>query len=183
MIIVREKIPAIYNIGRAGVLSDVMVSMTGAMKTAYLPYNKYYSQSDGMLNAAQDALDQSQGGTSGVASSTRSGTSRRLTEFKKNLNFIELWNEISQSKSSLRGQRIQSILIKPAHRFPKYKLFFERLLKKIGDEVGEEHPTFVKVNNAHDALVDLTHQINADIERYQEIQRRRFGEVVQGGEL
>jgi len=180
LVLVREPIPSVYNIDRAGVLADIMTEVSTELGEAYKPYNKYYAQSAGMLTTAitHTAIREPK-----ARKGSKQIADHIFDDYKRHLTFLELWQEISNSKPLLKGLRIDAILIKPVHRFPKYLLFFERLEKVVRKEHGVEHPTYLKVSKAQKALKEVTSKINDDINRYNDMQRKKFGEVVDGAAL
>mmetsp|Transcript_6842 Transcript_6842/g.8269 ORF Transcript_6842/g.8269 Transcript_6842/m.8269 type:complete len:590 (-) Transcript_6842:715-2484(-) len=169
-----------HNIGRAGILAEIMAAVSKELGSAYMPYNKHYAHAAAMLTKAVTH-------TAIIQPSARKVSKGKLgfanDSYKRHLTFLELWTEISESTEMLKGLRIDAILIKPVHRFPKYLLFFGRLEKVVRKAGGEGTPTYESILLGQKAMQEVTKKINHDINRYNDIQRRMFGEVVDGASL
>jgi len=48
---------------------------------------------------------------------------------KEVISFVKLWDVVSQASPRLKGQTIQSLLILPIQRVPRYKLLLSELIK------------------------------------------------------
>ena len=77
-------------------------------------------------------------------------------------NFITLWEEISDHDSNLAGLSIQSVLIKPAQHVPRYKLFLEKLIKR----VPSKHPASRKLKEANTMITKAATEINKAVRQH-----------------
>jgi hypothetical protein len=81
------------------------------------------------------------------------------------LDFLGLWRDISGTSPRLRGQSLQSMMILPIQRVPRYKLLLQELDKRI----NKEHPAKSHLNTALAQISQVASEINEALRRHQKL--------------
>lgn len=132
--------------GRAGVLFKLFVKCERRLVFGYQHYNVGYKQKTDLLTQKREQVlaQVGFGRLTGYSAASERGLhdkkrSRNGRNLMKHLNFVQLFEEISHTKSALAANQLDSILLKPVQAVPRYKLFMERILGSLGaDYPGRE---------------------------------------------
>lgn len=113
---------------RAGVLCKLFIKcqrlITNGFKNYNISYTKMVETLTQRRKTAEDA--QVQRKVHGIQS--------------KHLDFLQMWEEIHSTKSSLVKKKLATILYLPVQVVPQYKIFFERILKTLLKTHGPNYP-------------------------------------------
>jgi len=143
--------------GRPGLVANAFLEIAPELHV-YAPYVSAHKQGLKILDKALDTLKKK----SRNLSKRTSGT---------NANFFKIWETMCGGSKRLKGQTIQSILITPIQRVPRYKLLLTELNKKIGDE----HPAKPALAQALDLISRAATQINEALRQHERLEKF-FGE-------
>ncbi len=104
----------------------------------------------------------------------RKGGMLRMGSFfssESNKNYLELWQEIAGDNDALRGQTIESVLIMPVQRVPRYRLLLQELLKA----TPESDPSFTMLAEVCEVIKGLATDINEAIRAHERLMKK-FGD-------
>mmetsp|Transcript_7683 Transcript_7683/g.10026 ORF Transcript_7683/g.10026 Transcript_7683/m.10026 type:complete len:564 (+) Transcript_7683:204-1895(+) len=160
LMLVRE--PTVDPIGRAGILANILLEMYPEMKAVYGPYMSSYSKVRVTIEQAEAAQEKASKGKSNSI-------------YGKNASFMGLWQEVSSAKAVLKSSQngLQSLLITPVARLPRYNLFLSRVAKQL----GEGHPAHKLLMQAVEVLKSVTSSVDEDIKTTENFQLKFFGEL------
>mmetsp|Transcript_8786 Transcript_8786/g.16125 ORF Transcript_8786/g.16125 Transcript_8786/m.16125 type:complete len:678 (-) Transcript_8786:147-2180(-) len=86
-------------------------------------------------------------------------------------NFLEIWAEESEKSNILKGQTLESILIMPVQRVPRYKL----LLNELRKSTPETDSSYTQLAETCDVIKGLATDINEAIRAHERVMKR-FGD-------
>ena len=81
--------------------------------------------------------------------------------------FMRIWEEVSSTSSRLRGQSLQSIMIRPIQRIPRYVLLLQELDKRL----SVDHPAKAHLKNALTQISLVATSINEALRRHEKLSK------------
>lgn len=154
-------------IGRAGLVGEIFEEHAQELRV-YAPYISSHMGAMQTLKAAVNRVEK--------AEKTKSASSARKilgAEKKKSSDgpkdFVTLWFTRSQQSARLKGHTLESILILPVQRVPRYKLLLETLLKEV-PKVEAGHPSLGVLQGAFTEVKAAAMQINTAVKQHMKLQ-------------
>jgi hypothetical protein len=148
--------------GRAGLLCDALLAIHGNLHY-YAPYVSAHKKTHRIISEASEAVRlRASGGNSRLRKASLSAAS---VAQRYQGTFEEIWTDISQRSRRLQGLSLQSVLIMPVQRLPRYELLLADLLKKL----PQEHPARHKVENALEVVTESAQQVNAALRSHEKV--------------
>jgi len=129
----------------------------------YAPYVSAHKTSLATLDKALAALSQKtdKKGVGALGAALLGGGKSS----KDTLTFVKLWEVVSNQSARLKGQAIQSLLIMPIQRVPRYKLLLSELIKM----TPPEHPSQKFLKEASEQVGDAAKQINEALRQHERL--------------
>ena len=161
-------------LGRRGLVAQAFIEIADELHV-YAPYVSAHKTSLQTLDkalAALSAKDKKGGGGVGALGGALLGGNRKDKDM---VNFLKLWEAVSSSSPRLRGQTIQSLLIMPVQRVPRYKLLLNELLK--GTE--KDDPAHPLLQQALELVEVSAKQINEALRQHEKL-NKIFGDELIG---
>mmetsp|Transcript_22370 Transcript_22370/g.43845 ORF Transcript_22370/g.43845 Transcript_22370/m.43845 type:complete len:594 (+) Transcript_22370:837-2618(+) len=87
----------------------------------------------------------------------------------KRNSFVKIWFEKSQISNRLRGQTLESALMGPVQRVPRYRLLLETLLKEV-PKIDPNHPSLPLIEDALEKIKIAAVQINTAVKQHMKLQ-------------
>ena len=113
--------------------------------SCYIPYILGYGEATQAIDEATRRLVKEQ-----------KGRGKKKT---KGRNFLQLWEIVSTSHPRLNGQSLESVLIEPIQRPPRYLLLFKELRKQMDDS----HPSLSHIEGMMTKLADFNSTIDKNL--------------------
>lgn len=82
------------------------------------------------------------------------------------VHFMTLWEEIRETSKKLSGQSLQSVMITPIQRIPRYKMLLAELQKKL----TQNHPALVTLNAALEQISTVAQQVNQALRQHEKLE-------------
>jgi len=154
-------------IGRPGLLAKIFNEHAQSLRV-YAPYISSHMEAMRTLKAGVAKVEKND--------KRKSGRARKLlgTEKKHKPNFVSIWFEHSNFSKHLKGHTLESILIQPVQRVPRYRLLLETLLKEV-PKLDKNHPSLSLIRQASESVNAAAAQINTAVKQHMKLQSF-FGE-------
>ncbi|GBG32453.1 Rho guanine nucleotide exchange factor, putative [Hondaea fermentalgiana] len=158
-------IPPFDPLGRPGLTAKILGEHAEELRV-YAPYISSHMTCMNSLKEAAAKIEREE--KSSTATSARKFfRGERKKETRQT--FVSIWFERSQMCASLRGQTLESVLMKPVQRVPRYKLLLETLLKEV-PKIDPNHPSLPIVEDALEKVKDAAIQINTAVRQHMKLQ-------------
>ncbi|KAH9260193.1 hypothetical protein BASA81_001362 [Batrachochytrium salamandrivorans] len=82
------------------------------------------------------------------------------------VHFMTLWEEIRETSKKLSGQSLQSVMITPIQRIPRYKMLLAELQKKL----TQNHPALATLNIALEQISTVAQQVNQALRQHEKLE-------------
>ncbi|KAH9254225.1 hypothetical protein BASA81_007826 [Batrachochytrium salamandrivorans] len=146
-------------LGRRGKVAEAFVAIAGDLHV-YAPYVSAHRTS---LQTLEKALN--------LVNSKTEKPSNGLFGNKKQqdtgVTFVKMWDTVSQSSTRLKGQSIQSLLIMPIQRVPRYKLLLGECVKS----TEPDHPAYALLTEALELINQQAKQINEALRQHEKLEK------------
>lgn len=146
-------------ISRIELVSRVFVEIAQQLYV-FSPYAVNHSTAAKLLREARNSLPESNGRPIRRMGSILQGSDR-------NKNFLEIWEDVSSQSDALRGQTLESILIMPIQRVPRYKLLLEELLKA----TSQEDECYGMLQESVEVVREVANTINESIRKHERVMK------------
>ena len=150
--------PPKAEIGRAGLVAQAF-SMIAPSLHVYSPYVSAHKSSFGTLDKAMKEDKRNKSSQKSIIGSAM------LRKKEDAMTFIKLWSVVSNSSDRLRGQSLQSLLMMPIQRIPRYKLLLGELIK--GTDAS--HPSMVVLKDALETVAAAAKDINEALRQHEKL--------------
>eukprot|EP00924_Labyrinthula_sp_SR-Ha-C_P016310 maker-scaffold_73-snap-gene-0.4-mRNA-1 protein AED:0.03 eAED:0.03 QI:0/0.66/0.5/1/1/1/4/178/670 len=137
--------------GRVSILMEIVTKCSETLIRVYTDYLAHYKRYSSLLQDCEAGLP------------TVYIKNPNIPAQAQHLNFLQIYQQLSNSKEAIKGKSIDSVLNLPVKQFPTYKLLLERLIKDGSKEERRAknlpipHPSRDKVQKT---LASLITQIN-----------------------
>jgi len=141
---------------RIGIVAKLFLDISDQLKMSFSPY----------ATGHQSGVNYLQNATQNLGS--EKGKLRKLGSFlagEQRKNFMDIWDTVSSDSATLKGQSIESVLIMPIQRVPRYKLLLEELLKA----TPESDPCYEQLSQVCTTVTQLASTINEEIRTQERI--------------
>jgi len=150
------------SIGRAGIIANIFAEHASELKV-YAPYISSHMAAIKTLKACLTKVERAEKlKASSSAKKLLGGGQPRESQNS----FINVWYRLSQTSPYLKGQTIESVLIQPVQRVPRYKLLIETLMK----DCAEDHPAYALLQSALNAVKKAATQINSAVKQHMKLE-------------
>ena len=150
------------DLGRPGIVASILFNNATKLKETYAPYN-------GMFPATRRFVH-------GKVMKSQQKNKKK----KKYTDFIDLWNQISSGDEFMSGLTIETMIMEPIQRYPRYVILLKTLLKEVKKEKGEDHADYAIAKKAHAFFDQMTQQLDKEIRRQEKIEEMKgSAEVVE----
>ena len=153
--------------GRVGLVADAFVEITPELHV-YAPFVSAHKSSLNTLEKALQALNAKGTKAGGLGAQLL----RQRSDKGVGMTFTKLWDVVSNASPRLKGQTLQSLLIMPVQRVPRYKLLIRELVK----ETPADHPARPALDEAAELIGAAAKQINEALRQHEKL-GKFFGEV------
>jgi len=146
-------------LGRQGFVAQAFIEIASDLHV-YAPYVSAHNTSLQTLEKALakiNAANQKKGGIG--AALLRGGREKEV------ISFVKLWEVVSQASNRLKGQTIQSLLILPIQRVPRYKLLLDELIKG----TPKDHESYKLLLEAKELVGQAAIQINEALRQHEKL--------------
>jgi len=147
-------------LGRQGKVAQAFLEISSDLHV-YAPYVSAHKTSLQTLERALEAVS-GKGEKKGMF-----GATLLRGKEKEAMSFLKFWEVVSTSSPRLKGQTIQSLLIMPIQRVPRYML----LLKELSKETPKDHPASPLLIEALDLIGDSAKQINEALRQHEKLEK------------
>lgn len=149
-------------LGRPGIVASILYKNATKLKETYAPYNGMFPATRRFVHARVMKAQQ------------------KNKKKKKYTDFIDLWNHISNGDDYMAGLTIETMIMEPIQRYPRYVILLKTLLKEVGKEKGEKHPDYLIAKKAHVFFDQMTQELDKEIRRQEKIEEMKgSAEVVE----
>lgn len=149
--------------GREGELVNIFMAAGGSVMKQYLPYCS-------RLNFIRKIL---------IHQKRTLGHNSSSEFYFKNLNFEELWEEITKSHPDIENGSLDRLLMKPVKKFPEYIL----LLKDMRKKMSNDHPALEKVDCCIEFLTKLAQKLDHHISAMKPREEKVFNTLIDFDEI
>jgi hypothetical protein len=159
-------------IGRQGFVAQAFIDIAEDLHV-YAPYVSAHKTSLQTLEKALAAIqskDVKKGGVGALGAALLGGGNNK----KEATTFVKLWEVVSNASPRLKGQAIQSLLIMPIQRVPRYKLLLNELIKG----TDKEHAAYPLLQEALDQVSVAAVQINEALRQHEKIAKMLGSDVI-----
>jgi len=144
---------------RPGLLADAILAVIDDLHV-YAPYVSMHRTNDVLLKK-QIALVRKR--PSGPARLGKGLVGAAAGKYKGS--FLDIWEQITSLSSVLRGQSLESVLIMPVQRIPRWVILMKELVRKL----PAGHPAETKVNEVCEMVNDICDQLNSAMRQHEKI--------------
>ncbi|GBG28141.1 Rho guanine nucleotide exchange factor, putative [Hondaea fermentalgiana] len=151
--------PPRHELGRPGLMADAMSAIIDDLHV-YAPYVSMHRAGDKIIKGALARVTRRATGAKRLQQGLVGGEATRFRG-----SFAEIWENMSTSSARLCGQSLESALIAPVQRVPRYKLLFDELAKRLPGS----HPAYERVNELAQNVADVADQLNQAMRQHEKI--------------
>jgi len=144
------------DLGRPGLLVDAISSIIDDLHV-YAPYVSMHRAGDRIVKRALARISRRPTAAKRLIGSTESSRFRG--------SFAEIWEKSSVSSARLCGQSLESALITPVQRVPRYMLLTAELARRL----PATHPAYTRVQEVARSVADLAEQLNHAMRQHEKI--------------
>ncbi|GBG24741.1 Rho guanine nucleotide exchange factor, putative [Hondaea fermentalgiana] len=148
-------------VSRIELVSRVFVEIAQQLDV-FAPYAVNHSTAMNLLREARLSVSDAPGNSRPLR---RMGS--LLQSGDRNKNFLEIWQEVSSQSETLRGQTLESILIMPIQRVPRYKLLLEELIKA----TAADDPCHIMLEESAENVRAVADTINEAIRKHERVMK------------
>jgi hypothetical protein len=145
-------------LGRRGFVAQAFIDIASDLHV-YAPYVSAHNTSLQTLEKALAKINANQKKGGIGAALLRGGREKEV------ISFVKLWDVVSQASPRLKGQTIQSLLILPIQRVPRYKLLLAELIKG----TPKDHPAKPLLDEAQELVSVAAVQINEALRQHEKL--------------
>lgn len=165
--------------GRAMFVANAFAAIAPSLSVNYAPFVSGHRHGMNVLNGGRRPLSHRGGGGDGRPQSLRFTTmigsrfsSRSLLTLANGSNvgnqnsFVAIWENLTANSKRLKGQSLQSIMIMPIQRIPRYKLLLAELEKKL----PADHLCRPVLGTALAQVSSVAQQINQALRQHEKLE-------------
>lgn len=173
--LVRSEMKKVYG-GRAGQVASAFAEVAPRLSISYAPFVSGHRTGLKVLTKAEETFASAKIGLLSTLSQRFSGRGTVVAQATFSDpsssaaaaagSFLKLWETAREGSKRLRGQTLQSLLIMPIQRVPRYKLLLTELDKKL----AYEHPAKKNLNLTLAQVANVADQINQALRQHEKIE-------------